>query len=425
MIKSSINARVALSAITAAGLFSASAGEDLGKAPIGKEPLIIDDEAPELLTFSIDSRLRYETGDQDGSDVSHSGTWRNRIGVLTREMGGFQIFGEYEGTLAVDRGSYNAVVHGDPSKTVLVDPESHEANQFWVSYSAPDFMGAKIKAGRQAINLDGQRFVGGVAWRQNMQTFDAATVTFAPVEGGQLFYSYVNRVNRIFGSEADESGPAAVTDFEGNTHLVNFSYDLPFGKLTTYAYFMDLGNDAGDANSNNTFGASLAGKIGGSPLGYYTEYAYQTDSFDSPLEYETNYAHGSLSLPLGETGVTVTAGLEYLGSDNGVGFKTPLATLHKFNGFADRFLASTPGTGLTDLYVSIAKPLPFKLKAAAFYHYFQDDEFDVEYGNEIDFVLTRPINEKLSALAKYAYFDGTGAAGPDIQRFTLELNYKF
>src|SRR3546814_3361296 len=35
-----------------------------------------------------------------------------------------------------------------------------------------------------------------------------------------------------------------------------------------------------------------------------------------------------------------------------VAFQTPLATLHAFNGWADRFL-STPGNGLEDIYVGV------------------------------------------------------------------------
>ena len=56
---------------------------------------------------------------------------------------------------------------------------------------------------------------------------------------------------------------------------------------------------------------------------------------------------------LGIETVTLKAGIESLGSDNGdYGFATPLATMHKFNGWADTFLA-TPAQGLDDTYVSL------------------------------------------------------------------------
>ena len=43
-----------------------------------------------------------------------------------------------------------------------------------------------------------------------------------------------------------------------------------------------------------------------------------------------------------------------MASDDGMyGFSTPLATLHKFNGWSDQFL-TTPKEGLVDLYASIS-----------------------------------------------------------------------
>ena len=48
----------------------------------------------------------------------------------------------------------------------------------------------------------------------------------------------------------------------------------------------------------------------------------------------------------------VIGGYELLGSDDGkVAFNTPLATKHKFNGWADKFLG-TPKEGLEDVYLT-------------------------------------------------------------------------
>ena len=52
----------------------------------------------------------------------------------------------------------------------------------------------------------------------------------------------------------------------------------------------------------------------------------------------------------------LNAGYEVLGADNGVGFATPLATGHKFQGWADKFL-TTPGDGIEDVYIGW-RPLP-------------------------------------------------------------------
>jgi len=391
-----------------------------GEIASGKESLVLDDDAPAPVKATLESRARYSYGDQDGLDDSHAGTLRSRLGLLTRELSGFQLFAEYEGTLTIDRDSYNdATGRRSLDKTVIADPESHELNQLWGSYRTPDDF-LRVKAGRQGINLDNQRFVGTVGWRQNMQTYDAAAVTVSPVEDLDLYYGYAWKVNRVFGSEVVAP---RFTDFHGNSHLVNVRYDgLPFGRLTAYGYFLDLHNEAGDVNSNQTFGLSLTGNVIDTPVSYHAEYAYQTDAFDSPLDYGTHYAHGALSVPLFE-GLKGTLGLEYLGSNNGVGFKTPLATLHKFNGFADRFLA-TPAAGLTDLYGTVSCRLPWALGVAVWYHHFQDADFDTTLGNEVDLVLTKDLGRGISLLAKGALFRGSNGE-PDVNRATLELSYRF
>ncbi|MDF1751820.1 MAG: alginate export family protein [Verrucomicrobiales bacterium] len=391
---------------------------DLGYAG----PLIINDESP--IVIKLDTRVRYEFGDQDGLDQSHNGSLRNRLGLGTKEINGFQFFGEYERTAVVDRRSYFVPgVQGTPGKTVIADPESNEINQLWVSYKSDDGT-VMIKTGRQAINIDNHRYVGGVAWRQNMQTFDAATLAWKPNSSFEFSYSYVNKVNRIFGSEVFG---APQSDFEGDTHLVNAKYkDFPLGVLTAYAYSMDLENVIGGStvNSNNSFGLSLAGDFSDSELSYYLEYGHQTEAAQSPLDYSVNYGHGYVQFPV-IGNISATAGLEYLGSDNGVGYKFPLATLHKFNGFADQFLVATPATGLTDMYVALSAKLPCDFGAAVFYHHFEDDEFDVEWGNEVDIVLTKKLTSRASLLGKGAFFMGNDTGYADLNRFSLEVNYQY
>ncbi|MDF1810883.1 MAG: alginate export family protein [Verrucomicrobiales bacterium] len=382
-------------------------------------PLILRDDA--FITPTVDTRFRYESGSLDTLDVSHNGSMRSRLGLMTKKVHGFQVFGEYEGTRVVDRQSYRAAsVHGPATKTVIADPESNEINQLWVSYESVDKT-VGIKAGRQAINIDNQRYVGGVAWRQNMQTFDAATLKWTPTSDLEVSYGYISQVNRIFGSDVFF---APHTDFEGDTHLVNVKLkSLPLGTLTGYAYSMDLTNRAGSATSNTSLGLSLAGDVFDTSASYYLEYAHQTDAHNSPRNYAANYGHGYLSYPICEN-LKLTGGLEYLGSDNNVGYQFPLGTNHKFNGFADVFLA-TPPVGLINPYVSLATTLPCDIGAALFYHHFENEDWDLEFGNEIDLVLTKKINDRISLLGKGAYYMGSVDTTPDLTRMSIELNYKY
>lgn len=112
-----------------------------------------------------------------------------------------------------------------------------------------------------------------------------------------------------------------------------------------------------------------------------------------------------------------------LASDNNVGFATPLATLHKFQGWADMFL-STPGDGIEDAYVSVGGKLgPVKL--AATYHDFQAESSSTDFGTEIDVVATWPVNKQFTVQAKYAAFDTDDSARyVDVDKYWLTLQLK-
>lgn len=167
-------------------------------APVVEAPVVEDDP---WWKFSIDSRLRYEYADMDGRDDSWALTLRNRAGLLLGPWEGFSAFAEYEGTLTADRDSCQAAsVHGlGQNKTIIADPESHELNRAWLRYRYAPWS-SDLKVGRQRIILNNARFVGNVGWRQNEQTFDAVGLTNTSFDNLTLYYGYVNRANRIFGS---------------------------------------------------------------------------------------------------------------------------------------------------------------------------------------------------------------------------------
>ena len=134
-------------------------------------------------------------------------------------------------------------------------------------------------------------------------------------------------------------------------------------------------------------------------------WATQSDSGDSTLDYDADYYVIDGSAMAGP--VTLGAGYEVLGAGDGVGFRTPLATLHKFQGWADMFLV-TPGEGIEDLYFSIAgKAGPVDLQAI--YHDFSASESSASFGSEIDLAATWPISQAFSAQLKYADFSSDDA----------------
>jgi hypothetical protein len=126
-------------------------------------------------------------------------------------------------------------------------------------------------------------------------------------------------------------------------------------------------------------------------------------------------------------GFTLTGGYELLGSDKGRAVQTPMATLHKFNGWADVFLV-TPNAGLEDIYVGLGKAFPEVkalpgLMAQVAYHSFHSDVGHVKYGEEWDASLAFKVG-KVGLLAKYADYNAQGF-GTDKRIVWLQAEYAF
>ena len=186
--------------------------------------------------------------------------------------------------------NYNAAgSNGQGTRPVVADPPVTDLNQAWIGYNYEKLF--KVKFGQQVINLDNQRFIGSVSWRQNDQTFTGVSVGSEPVEKLNLYYAYLWDVQRVFGNV--DGLPPANQNFDSSSHLINVSYTgWKYGRFVGYSYLLDLSNNAGNANSCATYGGYFAGQA---PINdkvavdYRAEYAYQTDYSKSPQNYDANY----------------------------------------------------------------------------------------------------------------------------------------
>lgn len=377
----------------------------------------------DFIKFNLDGRFRYEIRNQQGLDASHAATFRFRPSLTFFGDQPLSFFVESENTFAAVRdyqvgtgqsANFSPFTAGN---TEIIDPENHELNQAFVKYSTHGFT---AKVGRQRIIIDNAAFIGNVGWRQNEQTFDAASLTYKN-DDLTLYYAYSNRVNRIFGTD----GTGAVQALEGDVHMMNASLVRGDDKYVGYTYLMDFSAQAAGFPtnaSNNTYGGFADLKTGYGK--YHIEAAYQTEA-GSKDDYDAFYGAASYAKKVG--GVTLTSGIEYLGD----GFVTPLATVHAFNGFSDAFIGdrlglSNQSDGISDVYVKVATKVGgVVIKGAV--HHFRDESFSEAYGWEADLVAVKPINESTTALAKFAYFfgdDDTTHDG-DIGQFSMQLDYKF
>ncbi|HEY0945205.1 MAG TPA: alginate export family protein [Opitutaceae bacterium] len=364
---------------------------------------------------SLNVRPRYEVVDQSNRRDADALTIRTALGFTTASYNGFTASIEVEDVTAVDGSDYVVASTLPSQRAAIVDPAGTEVNQVWLAYKFDD---TTIKGGRFNLVLDNFRFIGNVGWRQNQQTFDGAVIQDKTFDKLALTYAYLDRINRILGD--DNPGGNWTSD----SHVLNASYTgLTAGTLTGYAYLLDFDNAA--AFSCATYGVSFAGAAKLSDalkLSYRAEYALQSDYGSSTLSYDTDYYVAEAGL-VAKPG-SLSLGYEVLGSDNNVGFKTPLATLHAFNGWADLFLA-TPAAGLKDYYVKGTASLPAAINLLAFYHKFEAESGGADFGDEIDVQLTRKFGKYFTGLVKYAKFESDSAAFPDVEKIWVQVEFAY
>jgi len=367
-------------------------------------------------------RARFENVDMDGKQDANAFTNRLRIGASADLLGLDWLSGYVEMTDVRNiNDNYNSTDNGKTTHAVVADPEQTRLTQ---SYLDLKYGATKLRVGRQEINLDNQRFIGSVGWRQMFQTMDAYTITNNSIENLNVFASYITQRNTVKAGAAE--------NVDTRDLLVNVSYKvMPELKVTAYSYML--------GSEHDTYGLSLTGNVAvadGVKINYRAEYATQDDSSidDSGMdEAKADADYYNLALGLNMSGILVGAGYESLSGSNGTdgdtAFKTPYSTLHAHNGWADMFLGNggSPLGGLEDVSAYVGyKAKGFGL-AKVIYHDFQSEEGSTDYGTEIDAIYKNKVPgvNGLSAMLKFADFDSDNVAYADTTKIWVMVDYKF
>ena len=367
-----------------------------------------------------DVRLRYEWVDQapapgatTPSTTANSINLRLRLGFETGKAWNTALLAEGEFvTPLVDNFRFDNSVPGYTKYPIVADPEAYELNRFQLTNTS--ITNTTITLGRQRINLEDQRFVGNVGWRMNEQTYDAVRIVNKQLKNNlTLDFTYATKVNRIYGPES----PQGV--YKGDLEFTNISYQFGLGKLTGFDYILNFkplpnaqfpGLAAAAANplnparaSTHTWGARFAGAsvVSKIKFNYAASYAKQQRYGSNPAarNYDNDYYLGELTGTFRQ--YTLGGGVERMSGDGTRGFATPLATLHKFQGWVDKFL-TTPDKGVKDTYATgtfATKGVgPFEtVSFTAMYHDYFSTRGDVSYGHEWNAI----------ASAKWQRFVGT------------------
>ena len=367
---------------------------------------------------SLDLRARYEAVSEDNAlRDAEALTTRLRLGFTTRALHGFTALVEYEGVFASGGQQFNsspgvlAASNGNSQASLIPDPTGSEINRAQIEYASSD--GLLVRIGRQRIVLDDARFVGNVGWRQDEQSFDALRAQYRPMADVTLDYSYLWQQNFIFFNHN-----------RLNAHLLNASWAPNAGiKLSGFAYLVDFQNEAGapprvpGAPDAATWGLIVAGQL--QQLSYRASAARQNDHADAPSSVQADYLSATLSYSV--AGLTPSVGYERLSGDGTYAFQTPFGTNHKFQGFADVFVAAIPAFGVEDVFLGLGGNIA-AIKLTARYHQFRSVQGSRKLGAELDFSAACSLPGGLGLLAKFADYRAHSHA-VDTQRLWLQLAY--
>ncbi len=368
---------------------------------------------------TLELRTRYEHV-EDAATAKTADAFTNRLvlGWRSGSWEGISAFVQFENisSLAEPRYFVPQTGYGRSGRAVVADPPLSQLNQFFIEWKG-------LRVGRQAINLDNLRFVGSVAWRQNDQTFTGATFTNKTwIPHTEFTLGHLTQVQTIVG----QTKPITA-------ELVNLQFSfIPGGHLRVFHYAFDEGdqalrNPSGVVTKDTSFahtGARLDGEA--------WKVLYDA-SFASQKQYKDATDSGTLDAKYRFLGLgfrmakdhTVMAVEERLDA----GFKTPYATLHAWNGWVDRFLA-TPAKGLVDRYGQ------YRGKAGAWsfevsYHAFSAAQGGAAYGKETDALLGYKANAWLTLLLKAADYRADaetptlGTANKNLKKLWIQAQLTF
>jgi len=375
---------------------------------------ILDDLA---FTGQIRPRFEYANVKENGLDKANAFTARTRLAVTGKLLGIEGLTGK-AGITSVNNFGYKDYAPASTGYDTILDPQTAFVSEAYVAYTKSD---TTLQAGRSFVNLDDQRFIGTVGWRQVERAYDTVMVKNGSIDNLSLMASWVYGYQGVNANPTTDTGSA----------ILHANYKAADAlDITAFGYML--------ADIHDTYGLRVTGKLPleGVKLDYVASYAMQTDAsltylLDDAPSIDASYYDLALSANI--SGIIVGGEYEVLGDaqgDSTKGFTTPWATLHKFQGWADVFLGRTAKSnndGLADMSGKIGYASKGFGKLLGIFHKFDaltgnnDDlgsEFDALYVNKV------PGVKDLGFLAKAAYYS-KGDTGNDVTKFWLQLDYKF
>jgi len=304
----------------------------------------------------------------------------------------------------------------NPDKATVVDPPLTNFTKAFLRYK---FNQTTIVVGEKPLNLDTQRFIGSVGWRQMPQTFGMFSASHQINTQLSVLGALLYRRNGII-PENDKGYRRG----SGILHT-EYVYSEPL-KVTGYAYLLE--------DIHNTYGANIKGEVKAIPLifSYRVEYALQRDPFignSNEIDIKTDYYN--IEIGAKHHHLFSKIGYEVFGDkgNGSTGFSTPYATGHKFNGWSDVLLgkiSSGNNDGLKDFNLTIGYASKSFGKSMLVYHKFDSVKNNTNFGSEIDFLYKKKILSQIDLLLKIALYDnGDNSSFVDTNKYWIMTTIGF
>ncbi len=295
-------------------------------------------------------------------------------------------------------------------------------SEAWGQYFVTDKF--SVKAGRQIISYDNQRFLGGLEWSQQGRRHDALLFMYEDKEAKSKFHA-----GFAFNSDDDVAEPALLQSVGANFYSVGGNYkalqyawfnkEFDKGKISLLALNAVTQNPDTTNSSKQTFGV-----IGNVPVGKMTlggDFYYQTGKIG---QNNVNAFLAGLYATFKTKVTPFTVGVEYIsGKDDDdtssdiTNFSPDYGTNHAHNGFMDYFFVgpANGNVGVMDIYLKTK----FKLKKGALIvhaHEFmtgstqldsENRELSKSMGLELDFVYAVKLAPSVTWNVGYSQLFGT------------------
>jgi len=384
-------------------------------------------------------RPRYEHVNIDNSTNKDANALTTRIKIGTKLEDIMQIKGLNAQLEAID---VSALVDDyspqKPNYELVADPDNTRLTQAYISYKINK---TTLFFGRKYVAIDDHRFIGTVDWRQMPQSFGVVGIQDNTIDGLNILLAGIYERKGII----DDLN----MDWKADKMpiVIDISYKpIPTLRMKGFAYLL--------TDIHNTYGVRADGKaeiMPGVSVKYLGEYAVQRDPYEKDNlaqkpDIDTSYYRvaGNIDYKINQTAGILFGGVEYthFGDKNGKskGFSTPLATLHKFEGWSDVLLKGAAGGfdyGMNEIKVSLGyKHQTFGKFTIAYLNFKSDKDqpgLGDKIGSEWDFAYSKKINKNLSVLLKGAlynadkgYITGGNTLGTkDTTKYWVQLNFVY